>query len=170
MLRNISIGFAFIALSICLILFAEHHAFEQGWDLAGGFWNSKSQNSLSFSVGTGPTTYGFLTERYLFIGCFFVIYLVSEFIKKELLSKVICLSSLTVIIYQFWDIYNWYELLIKTFPYYNTDSYFRLINASVPFVWIVFSIVIALLIMQTTNLFITKTKLHEKPLTSIVSL
>ncbi len=153
MLRNISIGFAFIALNICLILFAEHHAFEQGWNLASDFWKSKTSDSISFSSGSGPTTYGFLTERYLITGFLLAIYVVGELVKKELLSKIICLFSLTLIFYQLWGIYNWYKLLIETFPHYSVDSYFRLINTSAPFVWTVFSIVIVLLILQIVKLF-----------------
>lgn len=156
MLRNISIGFAFIALSICLILFAEHHAFEQGWNLASDFWNNTLPDSPRFSGGAGPSTYGFLTERYLITGFLLVIYVVVELVKKELLSKIICLFSLTLItliFYQLWGIYNWYKLLIETFPHYSVDSYFRLINTSAPFVWTVFSIVIALLILQFVKLF-----------------
>lgn len=153
MLRNISIGFALIALSICLILFAEHHAFEQGWNLASDFWNNRTPDSPRFSGGAGPTTYGFLTERYLITGFLLVIYVAGEIVKKELLSKIICLFSLTLSFYQLWGIYNWYKLLIETFPHYSVDSYFRLINTSAPFVWSVFSIVIVLLILQFVKLF-----------------
>lgn len=169
MLRNISIGFAFIALIICLILFAEHHAFEQGWNLASDFWNNTTPDSPSFSIGTGPSTYGFLIERYLITGFLLVIYVVGELIKKELLSKIICLSSLILIIYQLWGIYNWYLLLIETFPHYSVDPYFRLINTSTPFVWVVFLIVIVLLIMQIVKLFTTTTKPFPK-LPSVVIL
>ena len=166
MLKNISIGFTLIALVICLILFGEHYGFEQGWNLAGDFWNSKTLDSPSFSIGTGPTTYGFLTERYLIIGFFLVVYFVSELVRKELLSKIICLFSLMLIIYQFWRVYSWYQLLIEAFPDFSVDSYFRLINTSIPFVGTVFFIVIVLLIIQIINLFTTTTKLNKKLLSN----
>lgn len=147
MLKKISIGLALTTLIICLILYGEHLGFEKGWELAGDFWSPKTPDSPSFSGGVGPTTYGFLLERYFLICLFLLGFIISK-LKEEISSQIVSTALLCFITYQFWQIYNWYADIIEYMPHYSTDMYFSVLRNSVSFIWLCFIIVLTLFTIQ----------------------
>ncbi|MCA1639949.1 MAG: hypothetical protein LC768_16750, partial [Acidobacteria bacterium] len=118
MLRKISIGLALLALLISILLYGERYGFDQGVQAAA--LDEKIRLALhgikeiSFGVH-GPRTYEFLSNRYFYISCFLIFYLIGKFIKYESISQIACITFLGFTIYQFWQIQGFYALLTKLF-------------------------------------------------------
>ncbi len=150
MLRKISFGLLLIAFIVCLGLWYEHY---QVWqeNIRATELNCRI-NKICFSAD-GPHTYGFLADRYFCILCFLLFFLAGKLTQPKLISLTVCISSIVLMIYQFWQINDWYLDIIKQFAYYNTEPVFDLLRNSVPFVWLCFSIIIVLLIVQIIDFF-----------------
>ncbi len=140
MLKKASICLSLIPFMICLWLYLGHQAFDMELEM--------QVRTSGLSIGNGPTTYGFLTERYFCILLLLLFFLFGEMIKTKLISFSICVSTLILIIYQFWQIKDWYLMIINMFSYYDTEPDFDLLRHSVPFIWFCFSIVLVLLFIQ----------------------
>ena len=142
-LRKLSICLSLITFIICLWLCWKHNTFD-----------TEMKTTISgISMGNGPTTYGFLADCYFFVACFLLTFIIGILIQQKIASFTIATSSLCLIIFQFWKINEWYLLIIGQFSYYNTESFFDLLRHSVPFIWLCFSIIIVLMIIQIIDFF-----------------
>jgi len=161
-LKTISICLAVIALIIIAYLCGAHYGFDQGVQTAE--INERVKFAAygielpKFSSG-GLRTYEELTRRYFLIILFITFYLIGEFIKSKLVSHIICLSFLSFAIYQFWQIYGFYTMLIGMFHDYDSTAHFSLLRDSTFLVWFVFIIVLSLFITQITT---SSKSLYEK--------
>ena len=145
MLRKISSVLVFLALAVCLWLWFEHTSFwqENLRDTEGNCQLS----GICLSRG-GPHTYGFLSERYFYIGIFLGFCLFGNFIKHRTFSLGVCLAALVLTAYQFWQIYGWYSQLIGQFTDYETKPLFSLLRGSVPYIWICVYALVFLILLQ----------------------
>ena len=150
MLRKLSIGLALFTLLISVLLYGAHYGFDQG--VLAAALDEKIKLALhgikeiSFSVH-GPRTYEFLSNRYFHISCFLFFYLLSKFIKYELISQIACIAFLSFTIYQFWQIQGLYTLLTENSDYKNT-AHFILLRDIIPLVLINFLFVLSLFVIQ----------------------
>jgi hypothetical protein len=106
MLRKISIGLAFIILIICIKLYGEFSGFETGYNLAYEHFAKLMPKDYPKFSGGSETIYSFFIGRYLIITFTLLFYIGGKFIKSERIRQAICISSLGIINYQFWKIYN----------------------------------------------------------------
>jgi hypothetical protein len=143
MLRKVSICLALIALILCLWLWFEHNAFDMQMKI----------RLTAFSIGNGPSTYGFLADTYFFVACLLLTFVIGKLIRPKIMSFTVATSSLCLIIFQFWEIKKWYSFIINTFPYYNNDPDFELLRNSVLFVCVCFSVALILFIIQLITMF-----------------
>lgn len=137
MYKKVSIIFALTVLVIDLFLSGQYLGFDKGYYEA-----IKTNSEISFSGG-GITNYTILFEHYAPIVWLLIVYLIGKSIKKELLSQIICFSTLGWIIYLYWQIY-----FIKTNLFTPSISFNDLIRDTIPLDWISFSLVLVLLIYQ----------------------
>ena len=150
MLRKLSIGVALFTLLISILLYGAHYGFDQG--VLAAALDEKIKLALygikeiSFGVH-GPRTYEFLSDRYFHISCFLVLYLLSKFIKYELISQIVCIALLGFTIYEFWQIQGLYSLLTENSDYKST-AHFILLRDTIPLILINFLFVLSLLIIQ----------------------
>ena len=140
MLRRISIIVGLIALVMSVFLFGVHYGFDQRGLV-------EAIGKVSFGAG-GPRTYEELSRRYLLISCFLSFYLIGKIIKSKLISQIICISFLSFAIYQFWQIYDFYMMLINQFHDYDKTAHFSLLRDSNFLVWLCFVMVLSLLVIQ----------------------
>jgi hypothetical protein len=145
MMKKISAGLTLMALIICLGLWLMH---VKAWheSVAASELNCR-ESGICFAAH-GPNTYEYAADRYLRIQFFLLIFFAGLFFQPRMLSISVCLSSVFLILYQFWQIHQFYSLLKDMFPDYGTEPFFYLLRDSVPFIYLCFSIIGTLVIAQ----------------------
>jgi hypothetical protein len=141
--KLLSISFATIILLLCVRFYGECIGFDQGYSLAEQI-NKESDIKLS---GGWPTTYSFLAERYYFMGCFLILFLFGKMLKQEIISPLVCISSLGIIVYQIWLMYA-----LKMERFQSVSNYDILLRDSILFDRFCFFIVLLLLIIEIVNI------------------
>ena len=148
-LKIISLALASISFIICLLLWGETSGFRQGYGAAIDI-ESINQISANFSAH-GPNFFEFLIRRYCIIALSIYVYIIGRVTKIEILSHIICVSSLGMVIYQYWQMLQYKKDVLDNSSHllpYKT----WLLN-SVWLDWFCSFIVALLLIVQVIILF-----------------
>lgn len=153
--------FAWILLGLCLLVWGKVSGFEKGF-FYGVFQDPPSFSSpsgLSFSGG-GPDFFQTINCWYFLIAACLSIYIIATFLKPMIVSCVICLLSLTIAAYPFWDSFNLKYGIIAmkaNFPY---DYWLKI---SVYFDWFCLIGIMILMLIQFISLISNKseTKLNS---------
>lgn len=136
MLRRLTLITALSSLFISGLLLGLHQGFAYGASDARGY---------SFSFETG---YEFLVRCYFGICIWLSVFIIGNLIKKEIMSQIICFSSLVFVILPYRLIYQQ-----KNFFYENSETITNVLRATLPLDLVNFSLVSILLIFQIIFLY-----------------
>lgn len=140
-----SISLALISLLVCLLLWGQLSGFEKGYFY--GMFKEVSQTGFS---GVGETNYFHaLNFWYLIIAGSFFVYVLGSYLKPLFISSIVCLSSLIVAIYPFWDMLQYKNDVLTTSSHYRNESW---LNVSIYFDWFLLLAVIILIFAQFTRM------------------
>jgi hypothetical protein len=141
LLNTISISFALISIGVCLTIWGLVSGFEKGY-FYGMFTDLPD---YGFSTD-GTNFYQFINTSYFTILLGLCSYTAGKFIRSHTISNFICLVSLSVALYPFWDMYFFKREILPIGYYYVSYGYW--LGVSVYFDWFVLFVVLSLLITQ----------------------
>ena len=124
-----------IVFIICLGLLLEHW---KAWD------DSVAESEVNCRItgicfaAHGQHTYEIAADRYVRILVFLVFFLAGLFFRSKVISLSVCLTSVFLIFYQFFLLYEFYSYLINTSSRYYTEPCFSLLRNYVPDNWFCF--------------------------------
>jgi hypothetical protein len=147
--RNMSFCLSFVILVTCIGLYFEYKGFDSGYEIgkqqAITENNTNSDNVLKL-VAHGPRTYEGFANRISIIILLVTIFLIGKSFDFKVISQIICVSSLSLFLYQFWWIFAEKELRSQT-AFWNSP-YDALLKNSIPIEWACFVLGIILLLIQ----------------------
>lgn len=154
-LRKISLSLGLIAFIVCLGLYFEYYGFDQGFLVAEKSYENLLVDRIELS-GDGPRTYEFFGDMYRYIASFLLIFLISKFLEaknlseivfgRKLLFQIMCLFSLSLALYQFWQLFYWKK--DRSQSSFWTEPYDKILRDTVLFDWFCLVIILVLLIIQ----------------------
>jgi hypothetical protein len=147
--RNVSFCLSFVILVTCIGLYFEYKGFDLGYEIGKQQSitqsNTNSDNVLKLAAH-GPRTYEVFASKITIIILFVTIFLIGESFNFKIISRIICISSLSLFLYQFWWIFAEKELRSQT-AFWNSP-YDALLKNSLPIEWACFVLGIILLLIQ----------------------
>ncbi len=135
-LKKTSKVIALILCSVNLFLAGLHRGFEIGHDESTKFFIS------------GGSGYDLLANYYIYIFLLLVMFVIGQSMKKDVLSRVACFSTLILNIFLYRTIYLQKKIFI-----YNSDSFTKLLRDTIPLDLISFLVMITLLLFQIIMVF-----------------
>lgn len=103
--------------------------------------------SLNFDI-YGMSGYEFLSNNYIYISLFLLVFLVGGLVRNKILSNAVCISTLLLMFPPYWNIYLQKNLFLK-----NGLPVSKLLLDSIPIDLISFSLISFLLIYQVIMIF-----------------
>lgn len=141
LLQIISISLALISLFVCLFLWGQLSGFEKGYFY--GMFKDVSQTKFS---GIGETNYFHaMNFWYLIIAIGFCGYIAGKYLKPLFISSIVCILSLSVVIYPFWDMLHYKNEVLTISSHYRDNSW---LNISIYFDWFLLLATVILLFFQ----------------------
>lgn len=165
LLKVASLGLAWVSFTISLFLCGQIVGFDQGseWAHRPG---REVRMTISISGSLGPSAYDLFVSAYIVIAICFCIYMVAKLYEKSTLSRAVSVVPLVVIIYKYWQLFQWKDLYLEL----NDDfGYYYWIINSIPSDWFVITTAATLLISQIVILFVScRSSAGYKSLSTIV--
>ena len=141
----ISISLALISLLVCLFLWGQLSGFEKGYFY--GMFKDVPQTRFS---GVGETNYFHaMNFWYLIIAVGFFVYVIGSYLKPLFISSIVCILSLSIVIYPFWDMLEYKNEVLTISSHYRNDSW---LNISIYFDWFLLLAAIILMFIQFTRM------------------
>lgn len=133
-LNKLIVVVAILAIIVNIALYASHQGLETGME--------------AFSeISIGPSLYYHLGQLYLYITLILFIYLIGIAIKIELLSQLMCVSSLILIVTCYMNLYS-----LKSVYFGSTEPFQRLLLKVLPLDWVGFALIFILSIFQIVTI------------------
>lgn len=151
--RITSAVFAWILLGLCMLVWGKLSGFEKGY-FYGVFQNPPH---TGFS-GDGPNFFQTVNCWYFLISVCLIIYIIAIFLKPLIVSSFVCLSSLSVAIYPFWDSFSIKYGILAMESKFSYDYWLKI---SVYIDWFCLIGIIILMLIQFTS--VISNKLENKP-------
>ena len=147
LLKIASIILALVSLAIGLFFWGELSGFEKGY-FYGIFQNPPQTGTVVFTFNHFQS----INIWYFIITVGFCVYIIGKFLKPLLVSSSICILSLSIVFYPFWDMLQYKNEMLNVSHHYREDFWF---NISIYFDWFLLFATIILMFTQFT-LFITR--------------
>ena len=138
--RTISIILALVSIGICLVFWGLVSGLEKGY-FYGVF---QDPPHMGFAVHA-PNFFSVTNTWYFIIAIGFSVYIIGKFLKSLIASTIVCILSLSVALYPFWDMYFYKREVLGIETRFSYDYWLRI---STYFDWFLFCTAIVLMIMQ----------------------
>ncbi len=122
-----SIILASVSICICLFIWGKVSGFEYGY-FYGVFQNPPS----TFFNASGPNFFQEINKWYFIITVGFCIYIIGKLLKSLAVSSIICILSLSVGFYPYWDMLSYKKEILAMETKFPYDYW---LNKSVYFDW-----------------------------------
>lgn len=144
----IPISLALFSVGICLFIWGQVSGLEKGY-----FYGVFQSPPYTGVIAHGPNFFQSINIWYFIIAVGFCIYIVGKFLKSRTASNAICMLSLSVGIYPYWNMFSYKNevLAMKT-----KFSYEYWLNNSIYFDWFLLFAVTILMIMQVNSIMTRK--------------
>lgn len=142
LLQIISVSLALISLGICLFFWGQLSGFEKGYFY--GMFQEIPQTGFS---GGGTNYFHAINFWYLIIAVGFCVYVIGKYLKPLFISSIVCVLSLGIVIYPFWDMFQYKNEVLNISSHYRNDSW---LNISIYFDWFLLIATVILMLIQFT--------------------